>query len=178
MPPRGGVYTAEVDLFDAEFHPFPYADSSFDLVLCCELIEHLVHDPMHMLLESWRVLANDGLLLVTTPNIASLTSVWAALEGKRNPQVFSRYPAFANADTPHVREYTPHELDQALRAAGFDVTGLCTERLQQAHHATWVLDILRANGFETALRGEQMDCLARKRSGLKVDRFPGFLYAR
>lgn len=172
-----GAYTAEIDLFDAESHPFPYADSSLDVVLCCELIEHLIHDPMHMLLESWRVLAHDGLLLITTPNVASLTSVWAALEGKRNPQVFSRYPAITNADTPHVREYTPQELDAALRAAGFEVTALFTERLQQAHHATWVLDILRANGFETALRGEQMYCLARKHSRLVVDRFPGFLYA-
>jgi hypothetical protein len=132
---------------------------------------------MHMLVESWRVLAGNGLLLITTPNVASLTSVWAALEGKRNPQVFSRYPAAGNTDTPHVREYTPHELDAALRAAGFEVTCLFTERLPEVQHATWVLDILRANGFDTAFRGEQIYCLARKHRPIEVDRFPSFLYA-
>jgi hypothetical protein len=43
-------FTTEIDLFDVESHVLLYSDSIFDLVLCCELIEHLVHDPMHMLL--------------------------------------------------------------------------------------------------------------------------------
>lgn len=170
-------FTTEIDLFDAESHVFPYSDSTFDLVLCCELVEHLLHDPMHMLLECRRVLADDGLLVVTTPNAASLTSVWAALEGRHNPQVFSRYPTQGNTDTPHVREYTPHEIAQALRSAGFQVDLLVAERKRGTHHATWVLDILKANDFDTSLRGEQIYCLARKRSSLPVDRFPQFLYS-
>ncbi len=63
----GPPFTTEIDLFDAESHVYPYADSSFEVVLCCELIEHLLHDPMHMLLESWRVLTDGGLFVLTTP---------------------------------------------------------------------------------------------------------------
>ena len=174
----GQLYTTEVDLFDAESHDFPYSESAFDLVLCCELIEHLIRDPMHMLLESWRVLADNGQIVLTTPNVASLSSVAATLEGRQNPQVFSRYPALGNADTPHVREYTPHEIGELLRSAGFEVTYLFTERLREAQHATWVLDVLEANRFETTLRGEQMYCVARKRGRTTVDRFPRFLYSR
>ena len=132
---------------------------------------------MHMLLECRRVLAEDGLLVVTTPNAASLTSVAAVLDGRHNPQVFSRYPADGNTDTPHVREYTPNELAQALRSAGFQIDVLITERMRDAHHATWVLDILRANDLDASLRGEQIYCLARKRSSAPVDRFPQFLYS-
>ncbi len=48
--------------------------SHFDVALCCELIEHLAEDPMHMLLELNRVLRWGGLLILTTPNIASAFS--------------------------------------------------------------------------------------------------------
>ena len=179
LPIRGQQpFTTVLDLFDAESHVYPYSDSSFDLVLCCELIEHLLHDPMHLLLECWRVLADGGRLVITTPNIASLTSVWSVLDGRHNPQVFSRYPAKDNADIPHVREYTPHEISHAVRSAGFEVDTLFTERTEGAHHATWVLDILQANGFKTALRGEQIYCVARKRTPATFDRFPEFLYSR
>jgi hypothetical protein len=34
----------------------------------CESIEHLLRDPLHMLLESWRVLKDGGLFVLTTPN--------------------------------------------------------------------------------------------------------------
>lgn len=34
----------------------PYSDSSLAVVVSCELIEHLLRDPLHMLLESGRVL--------------------------------------------------------------------------------------------------------------------------
>ena len=179
LPIRGQQpFTTVLDLFDAESHVYPYSDSSFDLVLCCELIEHLLHDPMHMLVECWRVLADGSRLVITTPNTASLTSVWSALDGRHNPQVFSRYPAKDNNDIPHVREYTPHEIAQAVRAAGFHVDALFTERTEGAHHATWVLEILQANGFETVLRGEQIYCVARKATPATLDRFPEFLYSR
>lgn len=45
----------------------PFADASFDLVTAFELIEHLEDWPQ-MLSEARRVLAPDGLLIVSTPN--------------------------------------------------------------------------------------------------------------
>jgi 2-polyprenyl-3-methyl-5-hydroxy-6-metoxy-1,4-benzoquinol methylase len=45
----------------------PYSDSSFDLIWCTELIEHL-HRPEHLLDEIQRVLRPNGRAILTTPN--------------------------------------------------------------------------------------------------------------
>jgi SAM-dependent methyltransferase len=170
-------FLCDIDLFDVETHAFPYADEAFDLILCCEVIEHLIRDPMHMLFECARTLTDNGLLLLTTPNVASLTSVACALQGWSNPQVFSRYPASGNSETPHVREYTPRELADTVQAAGFKIESIFTERLPEFGNTAWVRQLLRDNGFDVSLRGEQMYCLARKRAGAARERYPDFLYA-
>jgi SAM-dependent methyltransferase len=173
LPP----FVRDVDLFDVEKHSFPYRDGEFRLVLCCELIEHLLHDPMHMLVECNRVLGEGGLLLVTTPNVVSFTSVACVLHGWRNPQSYAVYPAPGSMDSPHVREYTPSELSRAIQASGFEIESLFTERIAGVDEGPWVQELLEQNGFDTSLRGEQMYCLARKRSGLPIERYPAFLYA-
>src|SRR5580658_8582336 len=72
---NGLTFECAIDHFDAERDVFPYAAASFDTVLCCELIEHLFNDPMHMMSEINRILKLGGHLLLTTPNIGSLRSV-------------------------------------------------------------------------------------------------------
>jgi SAM-dependent methyltransferase len=47
----------------------PFADDSFDVVYAGEVIEHLV-DTDSFMREARRVLKKDGLLIVTTPNLA------------------------------------------------------------------------------------------------------------
>lgn len=170
-------FELDVDLFDAERHTFPYADGAFDLVLCGELIEHLLLDPMHLLYECHRVLAEGGCLVLTTPNSASLHAVASALHGRRSPQVFSKYPAPGNPDVPHVREYTAGELGDTVIAAGFEIEALFTEHIPGFDNSRWAQNILRREGFDTSLRGEQTYCIARRRAGLPRDRHPSWLYA-
>jgi len=50
-----------------------YPDSFFDYVVCVEGIEHL-ENPHHLLREFARVLMPKGKLIITTPNILSLSS--------------------------------------------------------------------------------------------------------
>jgi SAM-dependent methyltransferase len=55
--------------------PLPYADAAFDLVILCEVAEHLpTYIPM--IAEAGRVLAHDGHLILSTPNLARLHSRW------------------------------------------------------------------------------------------------------
>jgi SAM-dependent methyltransferase len=172
-------FTCEIDHFDAERDPFPYPDEHFDLVVAGEIIEHMSHDPMHLLLESRRVLREGGALLITTPNVSSITSVAKTLDGHDNPQIFFLYErpdANGTSEIGHVREYTAHELGEIVKAAGFEVQQLFTTFIDEFASHLPLLKFLEANGYNTENRGEQSWCVAFKRSALPVDRFPWFIY--
>ncbi len=174
------VFHCFVDLFDAEKDHYPYEDGRFETVLACEIFEHMLHDPMHMLVEMHRVLEEGGTLILTTPNVASFLAVARVLEQSGNPQLFSKFAnalgEFADTEIPHVREYTPAELREAVESAGFEIENLFTEVIPGYGSHLWVKDFLERNRYPTKLRGEQMYCIARKRSGRKVVRYPQFLY--
>jgi len=176
----GETFECDIELFDAERDRFPYPDSHFEMVLGCEMIEHFLRDPMHCLLESRRVLEEGGRLLITTPNVSSLTSVARALHGYDNPQLYSHYQipqGDAPTDIQHVREYTAFELRDLLQAAGFEIESLFTEPIAELAMNLPMWNFLEEHGYNTSLRGEQTYCVAVKRSALPVTRYPKFLYA-
>ena len=51
--------------------PLPFADSSFDAVICLEGIEHVV-EPYSLIREICRVLRPDGFVVLSLPNVQSL----------------------------------------------------------------------------------------------------------
>ena len=173
------IFRCEVDHFNVERDRFPYENGQFETVLACEIIEHLTMDPMQMLLEIHRVLEEGGTMVLTTPNITSYRAVELVLEQAANPQLYSRYPNPSaperEAEVPHVREYAPVELQQAVESAGFEVQTLTTEALE-GQSTELVRSLVARGGFSTELRGELMFCVARKRSDRPVTRYPEFLY--
>ncbi len=169
------VFTCDLDFFDAEKDRFPYSDGYFDVVLACEILEHLRFDPMHRVLESRRVLASNGALVLTTPNVSSCSSVARALIGEVNPQIYSHYP-ITGADIPHVREYTPAEVYDAVVAAGFAIEWLFTEPGNPRIGDAWIRPLLDYLGFSGNLRGEQIYLVARKQPDANINRRPMFLY--
>ncbi len=176
---KDGVFTCLVDHFNAERDPFPYPDESFDLVVAGEIIEHLLADPMHMLLESRRILQDGGRILITTPNVGSITSVAKTLGGQDNPQIYFLYQRPHPGSEPeigHMREYTTHELGETLQAAGFEIERLFTTHIEEYSSHLPLLRLLEEHGFSTANRGEQTWCVAVKRAGLPITRYPWFLY--
>jgi len=64
----GEAFECTIELFDAERDPFPYPSEYFATVLCCELIEHLTVDPMHMMSEINRIL-RPGVCQLLRPDL-------------------------------------------------------------------------------------------------------------
>lgn len=114
----GDEYTFQVQNFNVETDQYPYEDHAFDLVLCCELIEHLVLDPTHMLVEIHRVLKPGGRLLITTPNVLVLRHINSlVLKHKNIYGPYSGYGVYGR----HNREWTLDELVQLTEGCGFVV---------------------------------------------------------
>jgi len=131
------------------------------------------------MLEMNRVLVDGGTLVLTTPNVASFTSIACVLEGG-HPQIYSPYPNPSGKDNeteiPHVHEYTPEQVREACVAAGFEVEYLFTEKIAGYDNDLFIRSFLERSGYSTALRGEQIYCVARKRAGAPILRYPACLY--
>ncbi len=176
----GETFDCEIDLFNAEKDKFPYPDGHYSTVLCCELIEHLTEDPMHMMSEINRILKPGGHLVLTTPNIASLHGIAAILEGY-HPGIFTAYirpRADGEVEARHNREYTPKEIQRLLQNSGFTVTSIETGPFRQTPRPEegWVLNLLDRFGLPKELRGDDIYVVGRK-TGPIHERFPDWLYA-
>jgi glycosyltransferase involved in cell wall biosynthesis/SAM-dependent methyltransferase len=177
----GEVFECDIDHFDAEKHVYPYDDESFDTVLCCELIEHLFSDPMHMMSEINRILKPGGHLVLTTPNIGSLRAVSAILLGY-HPSFFPAYirprKEDEEAEARHNREYVPMEVQHLLEDSGFELIRLETgEFLDEPHpEFGWVTHLLKRYRLGHDLRGDGIYAVGRK-SGPVKNRWPAWLYA-
>ena len=94
--------------------PLPFAESTFDLVLCAETLEH-VRDLQLLLSEARRVLRPGGALAITTPSHGradGLSILAAGFERRFDPL------------SPHLRFLTRRSLRELLDAMGFSVRSL------------------------------------------------------
>lgn len=114
---RSKEVTLVSHLFDIEKKRFPFDDGEFDLVLCCEILEHLTTDPLAALREIKRVLRKDGVLVVTTPNVNRLENVVKMVAGVNIYDPYSGYGPHGR----HNREYNKHELHLLLTHLGFEL---------------------------------------------------------
>ena len=108
--------------FNIEAETFPYDDNSFDVVLFCEIIEHLLSDPVHALTEIRRVLKPGGDLVLTTPNVARLENARKIIAGENVYDPYSGHGPYGR----HNREYTQKDLFSLLTANGFTVRTIFT----------------------------------------------------
>jgi SAM-dependent methyltransferase len=149
-------------------------------VLCCELIEHLTEDPMHLMSEINRIVKVGGHLVLTTPNISSLHGIAAVLEGY-HPGIFNAYirpRAEGEVEARHNREYTPKEIQRLLENAGFTVSLLETGPFRKVPRPEegWVQSLLAQNELSLDLRGEDIYAVGRKTGDVR-ERYPDWLYA-
>ena len=101
---------ADVRLQQGSLYRLPFADASFDVVLCNHVIEH-VPDTPSALAELHRVLRRGGLLIVGVPNEGCLL-------GRARNHVIQPW---IGRTTDHVHFFTVETVSETLRTAGFDV---------------------------------------------------------
>jgi len=118
---KEGVLHAIAVHGNGEFLPF--ADESFDLITCSEVLEH-IRNPVRALKEMGRILKPGGHLLLSTPSMSAIHG-WDKL---LSPFVVlvkavTRYKPKASAPggDSYDAPWYPKELKEAFRAAGFEV---------------------------------------------------------
>jgi glycosyltransferase involved in cell wall biosynthesis/SAM-dependent methyltransferase len=125
----GEVITYSYKHFNVEEDPFPYPDNTFDVILFCEILEHLLADPVHALAEIRRVLKSGGTLIVTTPNVVRLENVRKMIAGENIYDPYSGYGPYGR----HNREYTQQDLFGLLTANGFRPNSMFTADVNEAN---------------------------------------------
>jgi trans-aconitate methyltransferase len=118
FPLREGERHVELDL-NAHEHP---ELEQHDVVVCCEVIEHLHVPPSPVLRFLATGLVPGGHLVLQTPNATALPKRIRMLLG-RNPYE----PIRSEPGNPgHFHEYTVPELRAAVEGAGLEITRLLT----------------------------------------------------
>lgn len=130
----GEVIEYSYKQFNIEEDIFPYPDNLFDVVLFCEIIEHLLSDPVHALVEIKRVLKPGGILVLTTPNVTRLDNVRKVIAGENIYDPYSGYGPYGR----HNREYTQEDLFNLLSANGFSMRTLFTADVHPGHTSSTV----------------------------------------
>lgn len=91
----------------------PYGDSEFDVVTAIEVLEHL-ENPRKLIREADRILKAKGTLILSTPNLISLTSKLSFL-------VRGYHSAFGPKNYPaHITPIHPIDFERMLSEAGFE----------------------------------------------------------
>jgi SAM-dependent methyltransferase len=95
----------------------PFPDSSFDVVVCIEVLEHLFA-PEAAAAEMLRVLRPGGKLIATVPNFAYWRRRLEIAFGRWNPLGDTLSVAQPWRD-PHIRFFTASSLGRMLHSVGF-----------------------------------------------------------
>ena len=90
---------------DLEVDDIPYADNSFDLVICNQVLEHL-KNYQKVMDDLIRVAKKDGYIVIGIPNLAHLINRLYLLFGKQ--------PLCINLDGSHLRAFTHNSFSKKI----------------------------------------------------------------
>lgn len=170
-----GDYSVKTKAYQIDFGKscFPCGDNYYDLVICLEVLEHIERDPILFMSEINRILVDDGLILISTPNICSINRLKQILTGW-HPHFFCAFNRNLSNDRHHL-EYSPPLIRQLIDASGFDEVYFSTFDAY-ADADPDIIKLLVERDFPTSLRGDTIISVSQKVSQVRV-RFPDMLYA-
>ncbi len=103
--------------------PCPAADHSFDVILCCELIEHLVNTEF-FIKELHRILKPGGKIILTTPNLfywLNRIKILLGIIPYDYPGVSSEFKSSPGINPVHLRMNSIQEWGAFFHARGFKI---------------------------------------------------------
>lgn len=104
---------------DVEAMDLPFERSTFDAVICADVLEHL-HEPERVLARLRELIVPGGTLVASIPNIANVGVIAGAAEGR------FEYVDAGILDSGHLRFFTRGTFVAVLESAGFRVTRCVT----------------------------------------------------
>lgn len=121
---------------DTDGNRLPFEDASFDFVCCNHVLEHVFRTE-DLVREFRRVLAPDGLCLISVPNIAAWVNRVLFIFGGQplgselgtETITYGFWPPFMQKKlerfhpSGHIRDFTPRGLQQLTEHCGFRVVG-------------------------------------------------------
>lgn len=104
--------------------PLNFLGETFDIIICCEVIEHLNFNPLPVFCEFNRLLQVDGILYIGTPNQANIVKRFLLMRGRsiNNPVEDLVKQLDSNSSFCvglHWREYMVAELVEIIQLTGF-----------------------------------------------------------
>lgn len=114
-------YNCQFAAVDILREPLPFPDAHFLLVTFSEVLEHLPLERVNFALsELARVVRPGGLLIISSPNQASLENRILLLKGK-SILAMPDHTESADGLFGHIRLYTPSETELAMSRLGFSL---------------------------------------------------------
>lgn len=107
-----------VKKIDLDKEKLPFEKDFFDAVIICDVIEH-VESPCNLLRDVRRVLKPEGMLIITLPNVHSITEVLAGMTSS------NRY-----RDKTHIYSFTKNNLVNLLGRLGFEIISIKGYRMK------------------------------------------------
>ena len=170
--------------FECDKDLLPLPSQSMGCVLMCDVIEHLLVDPVWTLLEINRVLRIGGHFIVSTPNAGGIARAFKIFGGYHPGTEHEYKPTAIYAR--HNREWTVTELGQTLLNIGFNIEAFDTNHEVLKDAEKTLLEEMRQKGFaalEDKYYGPDIVIVAKKMMHLTVDsplsadmRWPDYLY--
>ncbi len=140
-------------LLDANTRRLP--EANLDAITLFEVVEHMAWNPAKLFGAVNEGLRNGGLFILSTPNIGSRIAILRLLRGGPPYQV----PFFEQGFWYHKREYSPWEMRELIRWAGFDIISHTTYNVTRKEGLSWRAAIHHAALFAAGLLSADLTAL-------------------
>lgn len=154
MEPSCKKFGVKFSTCDLTQDTIPYPDNYFDVIIFTEVLEHLIARPREVLTKIKQVLNPSGKIILTVPNIATISNRTRLLLGESNiaPLDDVLSPQGALTGNGHIHEYSMQEITSILKACDFQISHTEYFTMQPSSKLWFRLPMRLIPSFRTNIR--------------------------